>query len=166
MTTNDPSCVKKHSIINVILWSLIRTANIKLVFLWKNAIAARDLKHRRRRRMTTTRSNPDYLNTTAHASLVVHTQSRTLSRAWKPSVCCPAVNDLKWSDKHDVVLCREVLVMGLNEHRYGSKEIGDVCRMVWWDFSHNSSSCSKPEYCSLFLPKRSNLEAIAGSLQS
>ena len=38
--------------------------------------------------------------------------------------------DLKWSDKHDVVLCREVLVMGLNEHRYGSKEIGDVCRMV------------------------------------
>lgn len=71
MTTNDP-CMKKHSIINVILWSLIKTANIKLVFLWKNAIAARDLKHRRRRGMTTTRSNPDYLNTTAHASLVVH----------------------------------------------------------------------------------------------
>lgn len=137
-----------------------KTANIKLVFFLKNTIAARDLEHRRRRGMTTTRSNPDYLNTTAHASLVVHTQSRTLSRTWKPSVCCPAVNDLKWWDKHDVVLCREVLVMVLFEHPYGSKEIGDV---VWWDFSCNSNSCSKPKYCSLCLPKRSNLEAIAGT---
>lgn len=159
MTTNDPSCMKKHSTINVILWSLIKQQTSSLFFFWENTIAARDLEHRRRRGMTTTGSDPDYLNATAHASLVVHIQSRT----WKPSVCCPAVNDLKWSDKHDVVLCREVLVMVLFEHPYGSKEIGDV---VWWDFSCNSNSCSKPKYCSPCLPKRSNLEAIAGTLQS
>lgn len=52
-----------------------KTANIKLVFFWENTIAARDLEHRRRRGMTTTGSDPDCLNTTAHASLVVHIQS-------------------------------------------------------------------------------------------
>lgn len=79
MTTNDPSGMKKHSIINVILWSLIKTAKVKLFFFffWENTIAARDLEHRRRRGMTTTGSDLDYLNATAHASLVVHILSRT-----------------------------------------------------------------------------------------
>lgn len=125
-------------------------------FFWENTIAARDLEHRRRRGMTTTGSDLDYLNATAHASLVVH----ILSRTWKPLVCRPAVNDLKWSDKHDVVLCREALIMVLFEHPYGSKKIGDV---VWWDFSCNNNSCRRPKYFSLCLPKRSNLEAIAGT---
>ena len=76
MTTNDPSCMKKHSIINMILWSLIKQQTSSL-FFWENTIAARDLEHRRRRGMTTTGSDPDYLNATAHVSLVVHTLSRT-----------------------------------------------------------------------------------------
>ena len=40
---------------------------------------------------------------------------------------CMYLKDLGWSHKHDVVPCREVLVMEPNQLPYRSKERGDVC---------------------------------------
>ena len=37
---------------------------------------------------------------------------------------------MEWSDKHDVVLCREVLVIGPYEHPYRSEERGDVLNQI------------------------------------
>lgn len=37
---------------------------------------------------------------------------------------------MEWSDKHDVVLCREVLVMEPYQHPYRSKERGDVWNQI------------------------------------
>ena len=37
---------------------------------------------------------------------------------------------MEWSEKHDVVLCREVLVMEPYQHPYRSKERGDVWNQI------------------------------------
>ena len=37
---------------------------------------------------------------------------------------------MEWSDKHDLVLCWDVLVMEPYEHRYRGKEGGDVWNQI------------------------------------
>ena len=37
---------------------------------------------------------------------------------------------MEWSDKHDLVLCREALVMEPYQHPYRSKEREDLCNQI------------------------------------
>ena len=49
---------------------------------------------------------------------------------------------MEWSDKHDLVLCQEVLVMGPYQHPYRSKEKGDV----WNQITVNLSGLDHPKF--------------------
>ena len=49
---------------------------------------------------------------------------------------------MEWSDKHDLVLCREVLVMEPYQHPYRSKERGDV----WNQITVNLSGLDHPKF--------------------
>ena len=49
---------------------------------------------------------------------------------------------MEWSEKHDVVLCREVLVMEPYQHPYRSKERGDV----WNQIALNLNGLDHPKF--------------------
>ena len=50
--------------------------------------------------------------------------------------------DMEWSDKHDLVLCREVLAMEPYQHPYRSKERGDV----WNQIAINLNGLDHPKF--------------------
>ena len=43
---------------------------------------------------------------------------------------CVHVKEMEWSDKHDLVLCQEVLVLEPYQHPYRSNERGDVWNQI------------------------------------
>ena len=49
---------------------------------------------------------------------------------------------MEWSDKHDFVLCREVLVMEPYQHPHRSKERGDV----WNQIAVNLTGLDHPKF--------------------
>ena len=49
---------------------------------------------------------------------------------------------MEWSDKHDLVLCRDVLVMEPYQYSYRSKESGDV----WNQITVNLSGLDHPKF--------------------
>ena len=53
-----------------------------------------------------------------------------------------AVHLMEWSDKHDLVLCREVLVMEPYQHPYRSNKRGDV----WNQIAVNLSGLDRPKF--------------------
>ena len=52
------------------------------------------------------------------------------------------LKDMEWSEKHDVVLCREVLLMEPYQHPYRSKERGDV----WNQIALNLNGLDDPKF--------------------
>ena len=70
------------------------------------------------------------------------------------------VKEMEWSDKHDLVLCREVLVMEPYQHPHRSKEKGDI----WNQIAVNLSGLDHPKFkvnkrsaryrLNLLIPKR------------
>lgn len=49
---------------------------------------------------------------------------------------------MAWSEKHDILLCREVLVLQPFEHPYRSKERGEV----WAKIAINSNGLKQPTF--------------------
>ena len=58
------------------------------------------------------------------------------------ALLCIHLKDTEWSDKHDVVLCREVLAMEPYQHPYRSKERGDV----WNQIAINLNGLDYPKF--------------------
>lgn len=52
------------------------------------------------------------------------------------------LKDMEWTDKHDITLCREVLVMEPHQYPYRSKERGDV----WNNIAINLNGLDHPRF--------------------